>query len=143
MRQRLRRLWRDRRGVAALEFAVIGLVMVTVMLAAYDFGSAAQEQIALQEAVKAGAAYAQYFPTDPTGIKNAVTNALPRHWTLSAGPTVTCSCKGAVYTCSTPPATCPLPVTVSISATMPYTSISALFAGVIPNNKANYEVRVQ
>jgi Flp pilus assembly protein TadG len=139
----LRALWRDRRGVSALEFSVIGLVMVTLMLAAYDIGNAAQEQIALQQAVRAGAAYAQYFPTDLNGIQNAVTNALPAGWALNNAPTVSCSCNGAGYVCNQPPANCPSPVLVTISATMPYSPISALFANIIPNNTASYVVRIQ
>jgi Flp pilus assembly protein TadG len=145
LRQRLRRLRRDRRGVAALEFAVIGLVMVTVMLAAWDFGNAAQEQIALQQAVRAGAAYVQNYPAATKGdIQTAVTNAVTNEGlTLSGAPSVTCSCKGAAYTCGTPPAACAPPVTVIISATTTYTPITSLFAGVIPNNNASYEVRIQ
>ena len=144
MCQMLRRLRRDQRGVAALEFVVIGGIMVTVMLAAYDFGNAAQEQIALQQAVKAGAQYAQYFPAATSNdIQNEVTSALPNGWTLSSAPAVACSCNGTAYTCGSPPSSCPLPVTVAVTATMSYTSLTSLFAGAIPNNTASYEVRIQ
>lgn len=140
----LRRLRKDRRGVAALEFAVIGLMMVTFLLAAYDFGNAAQQQIALQQAVKAGGEYALNYPTATSGgIQAAVTNALPDGWALIGAPSVTCSCNGTAYTCGSPPASCPPPVTVTISAQMSYTSITPLFAGVIRNNKASYEVRIK
>lgn len=142
----LRRLRRDRRGVSALEFAVIAPVMVTVMLAAFDFGNAAQQQIALQEAVRSGAAYAQYFPTDKVGIRGAVTGAMPDGWSLSDVPVVSCTCNGgAAFSCDNPPANCPPPLMLTISATMPYTPISALFPTLNGSSviTANYVVRVQ
>jgi len=143
---RLRRaISRDRRGVAAVEFAIIALVMVTLMLGAYDFGNAAQEQIALQAAVQAGGDFAQRYPTFPTQIQAAVTAALPAGYTLSAAPTVTCTCGAAAtaYTCTAPPSTCVPPMLISVTATMPYVSIDPLFAAALPNNTASYVVRFQ
>src|SRR4051794_2502529 len=89
---RLRRLARDRRGVAALEFTIIATLMLTMMLAAFDFGNAAQQQVQLQQVVRAGGAYAARYPTDASGIQGAVTAALPAGWTLTAPPSVTCGC---------------------------------------------------
>jgi Flp pilus assembly pilin Flp len=143
---RLRRLWTDRRGVSAVEFAIIASVMVTLMLGAFDFGNAAQEQIALQAAVRAGGEYALHFPTNPAAVQTVVTSALPTGWQLSnpgGQPIVTCSCGGVsgTFDCSAPPATCAPPMLVSITATMPYVALSPLFGAAIPSNTANYVAR--
>lgn len=149
-----RSIWRDRRGVAALEFSVIALFMVTLMLAAYDLGNAAQEQIQLQQAVRAGGQYAMSFPTDTAGIQSAVTNALPNGWNLSSAPAIACYClnpgtggTSALGSCSaTSLQTCTganIGKMVSITATMPYTSLTVLFANAIPNNTATYVARFQ
>src|SRR5438105_8779248 len=91
---------RDQRGAAALEFMLIASGLITLLFAVAGFGDVTQRQIAIQSAVRAGGEYARFFPTDQTGIQTAITNALPSGWTLSAGPTVTCSCAGGAF--STP-----------------------------------------
>lgn len=138
------KLMRDQRGVAALEFAVIGGLMVTLMLGAFDFGNAAQEQIALQQAVRSGGEYAVNFPAAPasaiqTAVSTAVANA---GLTLSAAPSVACSCDGAEYACGSPPSNCPAPVDVAVSATAPFVSVGAIPIG-ISSNTANYVVRIR
>jgi Flp pilus assembly protein TadG len=153
----IRHLCRDRRGVAAVEFAIIATIMVTLMLGAYDFGNAAQEQVALQEAVRAGGAYAQSRPSDLTGIRNSVANALPAGWALSnAGgvAAVACFCLNPATGVTTPLGSCTdanlssctganIGKVVTVTATMPYTHIGSLFAAVIPNNTAQYAARIQ
>jgi Flp pilus assembly protein TadG len=143
--QRVRRLQHDRRGVAALEFSIIGLLMVTFMLAAYDLGNAAQQQVALQQAVRTGGQYALSYPTNPTGVRTAVLRALPASWTLSdpgGVPSVTCTCAGATVSCSSP-GNCTPPFLVTITATMPYQALTPLFAAAIPFNRATYVTRIQ
>jgi Flp pilus assembly protein TadG len=140
-----RNFLRDQRGVAAFEFILIGFVLITVLFAAAGFGNVAQQQIAIQTAVRAGGEYARFFPTDSTGIENAVTNALPSGWTLSATPTVTCSCNGTTTSCSAiaTGTTCTPPFLVNISASMAASSIiTPLWSGSF-NNSASYEVRIQ
>lgn len=135
----------DRRGVAALEFAVIASLMVVLMLGTYDFGNAAQQEIALQEAVRSGGAYAQSYPTDPTGMQNAVVAALPPGWKLSNSggvPVISCTCNGATVTC-TNPGSCTPPFLVSITATMAYQALTPLFANALPNLTAAYVTRIQ
>ena len=145
----------DRRGVAALEFAVVAAIMVTLMLGAYDLGNAAQRQIGLQEAVRAGGAYALNHPTDVTGIRTMVTNALPAGWTLtnSGGvAAVACSCLNTTAGTTTGLGgcttanfdTCTAPnggMLVSITATMAYTALTPFLAAAIPNNSATYVTR--
>jgi len=149
------RLHPDRRGVSALEFAIIAPIMVTLMLGTYDFGNAVQQQIDLQEAVRAGGAYALSHPTDVGGIQNIVKNSLPTGWALTntgGVATVACSClnptSGSVTGLSgctdNDFATCKTPSTgtmISITATMLYTAIDPVFTAVIPNNTATYVTR--
>src|SRR6266403_3991267 len=91
---------RDRRGAAALEFMLIASALFTLLLAVAGFGDITQRQVAIHSAVRAGGEYARFFPTDGTGIQNAVTNALPSGWTLTGAPTVTCSCLAGPTLCS-------------------------------------------
>jgi len=136
---------RDQRGVAAIEFLLIASVLFTLLLVAAGFGNVAHRQIAIQSAVRAGGEYARFFPTDSTGIQNAVTDALPSGWTLSAKPTVTCSCAGAATSCSgiATGTTCNAPFLVNISASMPASSITTPIWSRSFNNSASYEVRIQ
>jgi Flp pilus assembly protein TadG len=140
---RLGRTMRDQRGVSALEFSIIATFMVTLMLGAFDFGNAAQQQIALQEAVRTGGEFARFFPTNQTGIQNAVLNALPSGWTVTGGvPSVSCTCSGATVTC-TNPGTCAPPFLITITASRAYTALTPVFAAAIPSNTATYVTRIQ
>lgn len=144
LKRALSSLGRDRRGVAALEFAVIGGIMVTLALGAFDFGNAAQQQIALQQALRSGGEYARDFPAASASTIQAVVSsaASTARLALRATPTVACSCNGTGYTCGSPPSSCPSPVTVSIGAAASPLSIGPL-AALIPNITANYVVRIQ
>jgi Flp pilus assembly protein TadG len=136
---------RDRRGTAAIEFILIALVLFTLLLAVAGFGDVTQRQIAMQSAVRAGGEYARFFPTDQTGIQNAVTNALPSGWTLSGTPAVTCSCAGATTSCSgiATGTTCNIPFVVKVSASMPSTTVTTPLWSQSFTNSASYEVRIQ
>jgi hypothetical protein len=155
IRNTLGRLRRDQRGVSALEFAIMAPITLTLMLGAYDFGNAAQQQIDLQEAVRSGGAYALNHPTDVSGIQSIVQNSLPTGWTLTntgGVAAVACSClnptDGSVTSLSECNAinfaTCTTPITgivVSITATIAYNAIDPLFTAAIPNNSATYVTR--
>lgn len=140
--RRLALLWLNIRGIAAAEFAVIAPVMIMLLLGVYDFGNTIQQQLALQTAVYAGAMYGLQNPSNPTGVENAVTAALPSGWTLSSGPTVTCSCAGTAATCSSLPTSC-TPGLLTVTATLPFHTIGSMFASLIPNNTTTYVVRFQ
>src|SRR6516225_8222955 len=114
-------LLRDQRGTAAIEFLLVALALFTLLFALAGFGDVRQRQIAIQSAVRAGGEYARFFPTDPTGIQNAVSKALPSGWTLSGTATVSCTCAGAATSCSgiATGTTCNPPFLVTISASMP------------------------
>ena len=145
------RLCRDRRGVSAIEFALIAPAMVALMFGAYDFGNAAQQQIQLQAAVRAGGAYAISRPTDGPGIQAAVTGALPNGWALSSAPSVTCSSMDPATGALTVLPSC-LPAglanapansgkAISITATMAYTPL--FFSAISTSTSATYVVRFQ
>lgn len=142
-------LLRARRGVAALEFAVVAGITVVVMLAVWDLGNAAQQTIRLQEAVRAAGQYALTFPTDVGGITNAVTNALPGGWTdvTVSGPSYSCSCWSSTSSSATasgvaPDCTCPngltLQMYVQVGAARPF---SPTLIATLTNVSANYVVR--
>ncbi|HET7883585.1 MAG TPA: TadE/TadG family type IV pilus assembly protein [Acetobacteraceae bacterium] len=152
----LTQLRQDRRGVSAVEFAIIGTMLATLLLAAYDFGNAAQQQIQLQEAVRSGGAFATRWPTNVSGIQNAVSSALPASWVLTTPggvATVACSCLDpstgnvtALPGCATAnfdTCTSGSGLLISVTATMAYTSIDTLFASAIPNLSATYVTRFQ
>jgi Flp pilus assembly protein TadG len=136
---------RDQHGTAALEFTLIALALFTLLLAVAGFGDVTQRQIAIQSGVRAGGEYARFFPTDETGIRSAITNALPSGWTLSGAPNVTCSCAGVTTSCSgiATGTTCNPPFLVIVSASMAASAITTpLWSGSF-NNSASYEVRIQ
>src|SRR4051794_20499107 len=135
---------RDQRGAAALEFMLIGLGLITLLFGVAGFGDVTQRQVAIQSAVRAGGEYARFFPTDQTGIRDAVTNALPSGWSLSGVPIVTCSCAGALTSCSAiATSTCTPPFLVQITASMPASAITTPFRSWSYNNSVSYEVRIQ
>jgi Flp pilus assembly protein TadG len=142
----IRKFFRDRRGVAALEFMIMGPVLVILVFAGFQFGDVIQKQIALQQAVKSGGEYARYFPTAEAGIKSTITNALPPGFTLSSGsPTVACFCNGALLSCTSigTGTTCTPPLLVNVQATMPASVLNLIIWSATIPNVASYEVRVQ
>jgi Flp pilus assembly protein TadG len=133
---RIGALARDRRGVSAVEFGLAAPVFLAALSPLIDLGLAFSQQIRVNQAVEAGAAYAavnQYNSgTWATNVQNAITNAT----TLTVSPNVgseTCGCPNATNTAisnvGTPPCgqTCTDGTTagyyVTISATATYTSV--------------------
>ena len=92
IRLTLSRPLRDRRGIAALEFALVGGLLVVLLLAAFDIGLAVLQYAQLNSAVRAGGQYALSFPTDISGINAAVTNALPASLQSSVTTQIGCEC---------------------------------------------------
>jgi Flp pilus assembly protein TadG len=140
-------LARDRRGVSALEFALVAGILATILLGVWDLGNAAQQQIRMQEALRAAAQYALSFPTDSTGIRNAVTAALPSGWTnvSVSTPTSSCSCwsaSGGTTTSST--CSCPSGSTlqrfITLGVSRPF---SPMLLSSITSVSARYAIRYQ
>jgi Flp pilus assembly protein TadG len=92
-----RRPWRvGRRGVAAVEFAMIAPILIMLFGGAVDLGRGIERGIRLETAARAGAQYAILKPNDQTGILNAVVTSL----TGVSGASVTvlqivCNCPDA------------------------------------------------
>ena len=77
-RQRLRN---RRSGAAAVEFAIVLPVLVTILLGATDFGRFAYSAIAVANAARAGAAFGSMnsssaYSAWQTGVQNAVTDEM-------------------------------------------------------------------
>ena len=130
-------LARDRRGVSAVEFGLAAPVFLAALSPLIDLGLAFSQQIRVNQAVEAGAAYAAVNPYNSgtswsSGVSSAITNAT----TLTVNPVVgsqTCGCPNATNTAisnvGTPPCgqTCTDGTTagyyITISATATYTSV--------------------
>ena len=86
----------DRRGVAALEFAVILPVLAMTLMAVIDLGRAIEQTLRLEAAARAGAQYAMFTPTDQAGIELAARGALAGWGDVTILPAVmSCICPGA------------------------------------------------
>jgi len=141
-----RRTLRDRRGVSAMEFGLLAPVLFTALLATFELGNAAQQQIKLQEALRAGGQHAITYPDDGIGIRATVTNALPAGWsnvTVST-PTTSCTCWSSTGTasCSGSGNACSAGYVVERFMTL---SGSATYTGsfVSPTISASYVLRYQ
>jgi len=102
---------RDRRGVAALEFALIAPVMIILLAGTANIGLAVDHAINLSNAARAGAQYVIAVPSDTAGARAAAQAVLPGATVTvgamvctcpvtgssSGGPTVACN----VTTCTT------------------------------------------
>lgn len=140
----------DRRGVSAIEFGVVVPIIGIIILGTYDLGNLVQQRMKLADAVRAGGQYAMSYPTSTSGIRAAVTAALPAGWTgVTVGsPTTTCACWSAgggetAASCAADPV-CPAgQVTerfVTLTASRTYTPLLLVsFTSV----SANYVARVQ
>ena len=93
---RLRRLWRDRRGIAMVEFGLVSGILCTMALGVVDFGVGLWSQMELQNAVDAGAQYVMWYQWNQSGITSAVQNATKMSLGGSSGNTVSvtqaCAC---------------------------------------------------
>jgi Flp pilus assembly protein TadG len=103
-----KRLWAGRRGNAAVEFALMAPVLLTVIAGLIDFGMGAYEAMSLRSAARAAGQFAMKYPTDTAGIAAVVTAATTldaqaltvtssRFCKCSNGTTVTCdsqACSG-------------------------------------------------
>jgi Flp pilus assembly protein TadG len=87
-----RRLWSDRRGIAAVEFGLLSAVLLALALAGIDGGLAYWTQTAVDGAARAGADYADiHGSSDTSGIVSAATGATSLTVSVPA-PTTYCGC---------------------------------------------------
>jgi Flp pilus assembly protein TadG len=86
---------RNRRGVAATEFALIAAALFVIVQGIVDIGGVIQQSMMLQKALRAGGQFAFLSPTNLTGINEAVTGALPASYAASN----VCVCVGVSRVC--------------------------------------------
>lgn len=87
-----------RRGVVAIEFAVMGALLLLLLVGGVDLGIAFYEQMAVQTAAEAGAQYVTVNGFSVAGINNAVANSSTTTTTTitaSPAPSQFCGCPGA------------------------------------------------
>lgn len=93
----IKRLRASETGTSAIEFAVIGGILCTLVLGVLDFGRMFWQQMEVGNAARAGAEYAVKNGWNSSGIQTAVTSATNLS-TIHANPTPTetCGCPDAV-----------------------------------------------
>jgi Flp pilus assembly protein TadG len=115
-----------RRGVAALEFALIAPVLILLLLGVYDIGNAVDEQMVMQQALRAAGQYAMSFPENNNGILAAIQQGYPSGWT------------GVTSTVTGPSGNAP-PYYVTLQASLTFPSLIL----PLPATTVTYVVRVQ
>ncbi len=150
IRGMLSRLISDNRGVAAIEFAIIVPMLVTMVVCTVDLGMGIYRNMQVQNAAQAGARYAMTHSFDATLISNAVAGATGLQGIVaSPSPSQYCGCATnagiAPITCGS---TCPVGAVygtyVNVSAQGSYATIVPY--PLIANNftlTAQASVRVQ
>ena len=139
----------DQRGVATIEFGLISLIMIVFLLAVFNFGLWIYRQMALQNALAAGAAYAQLFPTPESAVVDQINASLPDGIKSLQGISVTaslvCDC-GSGQTPGACPAACAgstQRVFARLAASVPFTPLYATYFSAFADNAARYYVRIQ
>ncbi len=93
MRQ-FRKLGND--GVAAIEFAVVGTLLLLLLVGVIDLGIGCYEQMQVQNAAEVGAQYVAVNGYNLAGINQAVASSSSNaSITASPAPTQFCGCPGA------------------------------------------------
>ena len=96
----LRKIWRDRRGVAAVEFALVLPVLAGIVVLLPDASDAAIGALNMDAGVRAGVQYAMNGGTDLSAAKTIATqnwSYMPSGATLNV--TQSCTCSGAGSVC--------------------------------------------
>jgi Flp pilus assembly protein TadG len=107
MRYAIGKVWRSgSQGTAAIEFALMIPVLLTLMMGVADLGFAMYTGMQVYSAAEAGALYAAKNGWDSAGISSAVTGATGTEGiTASPAPTQFCGCPTAsgviTWSCTT------------------------------------------
>ncbi len=133
----LRRL-RERRGVSAVEFAVILPLLLLIMLGAFDLGNAFQQSMRLESAARAGAQAAFSNPRNTNAVRTMVLTNLAGIPTSELDIKVniqSCLCtNGTTGGCDfSDTSVCSQPAIVSITVDRQFRYVSALSEAVLPN----------
>ena len=91
MTRTYQRIWRDRRGASAVEFALTIPVLLTMIIGILQLGMLFQAKAGLQQAVETGARYATTYPNpSETAIKAKISaSKFGLHSAYITGPTLT------------------------------------------------------
>lgn len=118
----------DRRGVSAIEFAIVAPVLITMLLSLTDLAVAARQYMQGYQALRAVGAYTQYNPppdiTNP-GTWTASIDAMLSQGVLSLG-TVQILCGDPGTTCTSNPV---FPRTFVLSASVTITPLFLSYVG--------------
>jgi Flp pilus assembly protein TadG len=115
-----------RRGVAALEFALVAPILLALLLSVYDIGGVIEQRLVLEQALRAGGQYALSFPDRTDGILAMIKQSYPSGWT-GVDPTVSTLANG----------TPPYYITLGVNSTFSTILLP------ISNTRLTYVVRVQ
>ena len=104
--RRLRISWnavaKDRRGIAAVEFAILVPVLILMAVCTTDLGLAIYAKMRVEDSAEAGSGYAMLHGFNSTSIASAVTSAGNLSGlTASPAPTQFCGCPGSSGVTST------------------------------------------
>jgi Flp pilus assembly protein TadG len=91
-------MWRDRRGVAAVEFALSATMLTFVVMSATDLALAIRTRAEVANAARAGTEYAAINGYNSSGIANAVTSATPLSVTATSSSFCGCATSSGVTT---------------------------------------------
>jgi Flp pilus assembly protein TadG len=138
----LRRTWRplrdlmrvmraDRRGVAAIEFAIMVPTLIMMTVCTVDLGMGIYTNMQVQDAAQAGAQYAMVHGFDANSISTVVSNATGQSGiSASPAPVQYCGCATAAgvtnVTCG---AACPAG---AVSGTYVQVSTQATYTTIVP-----------
>jgi Flp pilus assembly protein TadG len=141
-------IWRRRRGTAAIEFAIVAPVLITVAIATAELGFAIRASLEAQQAAAAGALYASINGWNAAGITGAVLAATGEaNLTASPAPLLYCGCPLATgVSTATCGAACADGLTarqyVVVSATLPRVSVVSSQLGLAANVTGQSTVRL-
>lgn len=148
MRPLLQRLRKNQKGIAAIEFSFIAMLMAVTFLSVYDLGSAIRQHIVVNQAVRAAGMYAFSYPNTASDIRAMVTSAAsPYTVTQTTGSgSMFCNCRqtgGTVTVLSSCSNTCSggdiKQRFVSIDASI---SFSPMLWSTLTTTKATHVVRI-
>lgn len=142
----LARLAACRRGVSALEFALVAPTLALMALGGFDLGNAVLQRLQLEAAARAGAQYAFSRPTDSAGIVAAIRANLPA-WTdvTVPDPVVACRCEdGSTVSCTGGTCDPGAPAMyVSVEVNRPFAASTPLAAAVLPPTVLHGHVEIR
>jgi Flp pilus assembly protein TadG len=117
----------DRRGVAAVEFALIAPVLCLLVAGLIDGSRLIVQTMQVKAAAQAGADYARKNGWDAAAISNAVTSATSITVNASPAPAQTTACVSGMVIAPTAGATCAAGGTpgkfITVAAQAPFASI--------------------